>query len=114
MKGTFMLIKISSIFLAAISFAGLLRIGPSASMRGAPTTLNSGNDPFAVAVNPATNKTYVANFGDANVSIIDEATQAVTQVSVGTHPAAIAINPVSNTIYVANHGDGTVTAINGN
>ena len=40
----------------------------------------------ALAVNPATNKIYLANFGEGTVSVIDEATQAVTRVPVGTHP----------------------------
>ena len=37
----------------------------------------------AVAVNPVTNKIYVANYGSNNVTVIDGATNATTTVSRG-------------------------------
>ena len=51
------------------------------------TTVSAGFSPMAVAVNPVTNKIYVANFdGSNNVTVIDGATNATTTVSVGTEP----------------------------
>jgi YVTN family beta-propeller protein len=72
-----------------------------------------------VAVNPLTNKIYVANDGDSSVTVIDGATNATTRitVAVGSNPRAIAVNPVTNKIYVACYKwystDGSVTVIDG-
>ena len=79
--------------------------------------------PCALAVNPSTNKTYVANIGSGNVTVIDGATNATTTV---TEPNAgglqlhnaVAVNPTTNKIYVANGesysgSTGNVTIIDG-
>ena len=66
-----------------------------------------------MAVNPVTNKIYVANYGSANVTVIDGATNTTTTVAAGTTPCAVAVNPVTNKIYVANHGSDNVTVIDG-
>ena len=66
-----------------------------------------------MAVNPVTNKIYVANYGSNNVTVIDGATNATTTVAAGTSPYAVAVNPVTNKIYVANHGSANVTVIDG-
>ena len=66
---------------------------------------------MAVAVNPVTNKIYVANSGseccgsgNGNVTVIDGATNATTTI---TDPNASTQgrgrNPVTNKIYVANY-----------
>jgi YVTN family beta-propeller protein len=60
-----------------------------------------------VAVNPNTNRIYVANYGSNNVSIIDGASNTVVAavaLAVGNYPWAVAINPNTNLIYVANGG----------
>jgi YVTN family beta-propeller protein len=83
-----------------------------------PTLVESGSAAF-VSVNSASNKAYVANYGNNNVGVIDGATGAtITSVNSGVGPIKIAINPVTNTIYSANYGDvappvtgNTVTAI---
>ena len=58
-------------------------------MRGysqtAVTTIGAGTAPVAVAVNPVTNKIYVANQGSNTVTVIDGATNTATTV-----PAAAA------------------------
>jgi len=81
-------------------------------------TVDAGILPCAIAVNPVTNKIYVANEGDNTVTVIDGATNGTATVSVGTSPDAVAVNPVTNKIYVANssggnNGNGTVTVIDG-
>jgi YVTN family beta-propeller protein len=79
-------------------------------------TVDTGILPWAVAVNPVTNKIYVANRDNGTVTVIDGATDSTTTVSVGTGPDAVAVNPVTNKIYVANSNDGnngTVTVIDG-
>ena len=56
---------------------------------------------MAVAVNPVTNKIYVADcFGDA-VTEIDGATDATSYISVGNYSLEVAVNPVTNKIYVS-------------
>ena len=66
-----------------------------------------------MAVNPVTNKIYVANYGSNNVTVIDGATNATSTVAAGDHPIAVAVNPVTNKIYVANYGSNNVTVIDG-
>ena len=51
------------------------------------TTVAVGSSPVAVAVNPDTNKIYVANYYSNNVTVIDGATNNTTTVPVGTCPA---------------------------
>jgi len=87
-----------------------------------------GTNPVGIAVDQATNTIYVANTGDATVSVINGATCKVTSksgcrpvgtVRVGTDPADVSVDPATNTIYVANTYDhtsaetGTVSVVNG-
>lgn len=81
------------------------------------STVEVGTDPFAVAVNPTTNKIYSANGG---VTTIDGATNDTTTVAAGSGPCALAVNPNTNKIYVTDcilnglAGNGnTVTVIDG-
>jgi len=60
-----------------------------------------------VAVNPVTNKIYVANFLSKQCTVIDGATNATATVATGTSPFAMAVNPVTNNIYVANQNTTT-------
>lgn len=76
-------------------------------------TVPAGTNPFAVAVNPVTNKIYVANFTSFNVTVIDGTTNTATTVAAGTSPDAVAVNPVTNKIYVANQSSNNVTVIDG-
>src|ERR1051326_53276 len=61
-----------------------------------------GIAPFAIGVNPATNRIYLANAGSNNVSVIDGATNTVigNPVPVGVRPFGISVNPNTNLIYV--------------
>src|SRR5271166_4395024 len=65
-------------------------------------TVPVGSVPYAAAVNPVTNKTYIVNFISDNVTVIDGATFSTTNVTVGSHPVAVAVNSVTDKIYVAN------------
>ncbi|MGA2631822.1 MAG: choice-of-anchor D domain-containing protein, partial [Terriglobia bacterium] len=79
----------------------------------ATTTIPAGLSPHAVAVNPVTNKIYVANVSGNNVTVIDGATNATTTVTAGTSPWDAAVNPVTNQIYVTNAFGSSVTVIDG-
>ncbi|MGA2506820.1 MAG: fibronectin type III domain-containing protein [Chitinispirillaceae bacterium] len=76
-------------------------------------TIPTGTNPFAIAVNPVTNRTYVANYGDGTITVIDVAANQTSTVTVGSGPRAIAVNPLTNTIYVANFTGTSVSVING-
>jgi YVTN family beta-propeller protein len=74
-------------------------------------TVDVGDNPAGVAVNPVSGKVYVANFGGAStvtdtVSVIS-GTTVVGTIGVGDAPSQIAVNPVTNRIFVTNHGHGT-------
>ena len=76
-------------------------------------TIAAGRAPFAVAVNPVTNKIYVANFLSNNVTVIDGASNKTTTVKAGSEPKAVAVNPVTNKIYVVNNYGDNMTVIDG-
>jgi YVTN family beta-propeller protein len=75
--------------------------------------ISVGTRPIAVAVNPVTNKIYIANQGSATVTVIDGSNNTTAVVAVGSSPLAVAVNPVTNKIYVVNHGSSNVTVIDG-
>src|ERR1700722_10885869 len=56
-------------------------------------TLAAGTNPRSVAVNPVTNKIYVANQNSASVTVIDGASNTERTVAAGTNPYAVAVNP---------------------
>jgi len=101
--------------LAAVLFAaGLpgLRVEASASS----SNVAAGRGPHAVAVNPNTNRLYVANVESDSVSVLEDSDNGivtVATVAVGITPYALAVNPVTNKIYVANVDSDTVTVIDG-
>jgi YVTN family beta-propeller protein len=76
-------------------------------------TVGAGTNPDAVAVNPVTNKIYVANYSNNSVTVIEGATNATTTVGVGSSPRTLAVNPVTNKIYVAHSLSNNVTVIDG-
>jgi YVTN family beta-propeller protein len=77
------------------------------------TLVPTGTSPYAIDINLATNKIYVANYGTNSVTVIDGATNATKTISVGTNPDAVAVNPETNKIYVANANSNNVPVING-
>jgi YVTN family beta-propeller protein len=60
--------------------------------------------PNGIAIDPATQKVYVANTDSDTVSIIDGTMDTVNNntIPVGKSPASIAIDPVTGKVYVAN------------
>jgi len=75
-------------------------------------TIDVGNSPRGIAVNPTTNLIYVTNMRDDNVSVIDGVThEVVTNIAVGNAPLGIGVDPSINQIYV---GDGNgISVIDG-
>ena len=67
-----------------------------------------------VAVNPITNRVYVANEDADTVSVINGATGAtIATVPVGDRPVFIAVNPFNNRIYVNNTAAASLSVIDG-
>lgn len=64
-------------------------------------TVPAGLGPTAVAVNPRTNKIYVADFfGNANgITVIDGKTNTSKTLTTYTGQTAVAVNPLTNMIY---------------
>ncbi len=80
----------------------------------ASATIKVGSGPEAVAVNPQTNRVYVANSGESSVTVIDGANGAVlATVRTGSNCNAIAVNPATNKIYTTNNFGHSVTVIDG-
>ena len=80
----------------------------------APDTVGSEPYPWGVAVNPATNRVYVANMGSGTVAVVDGAVdRVVATIPVGLHPAQLAVNPETNRVYVANRRSASVSVVDG-
>jgi YVTN family beta-propeller protein len=92
----------------------------SAHAQSVIATVHVGAGPFDVAVNPATNKFYVAN-GDETATIVDGSTYSTASVATGIDSEAVAVNSLTNKIYVMNVcgnvpyclAAGTITVIDG-
>lgn len=71
-------------------------------------------DATGIAVNPASNRIYLAHSASARLTVIDGASnRVITSVPVGKGASRIAINPVTNRIYVTNSGEGSLSVIDG-
>ena len=72
----------------------------------------------AIAVNPITNLAYVADYGSANLFVINGANNSflANPISVGANPTSIAINIATNKIYVlsgVSGGNPSITVVDG-
>ena len=95
---------------SAISFALTIPVNATAVV----ATIHVGGRPSGVAVNPVTNRIYVVNELDQNLSVIEGATNTVIAlIPVGGLPVDVAVNPATNRIFVANESDDTVSVIDG-
>ena len=84
-----------------------------------------GYSPEGVAVNPVTNKIYVANSGDYSVSVIDGSNNKVVDKMLTVDPdfgnlpliynlaTFVAVNPKTNMVYLTNEDADTVSVIDG-
>ena len=91
----------------------LAMVAQSTSAQTVTATITADENPRAVAINPVTNKIYVANTSSNNVTVIDGANNATTTLAAGRTPIAVAINPVTNKIYVVNQNSDNITVIDG-
>ncbi len=75
----------------------------------------TGISPTAVLVHPSGKFAYIANAGEANISLfkIDKSgalTEVTPRTPTGKNPAAMVINSAGNLLFVANTGSNTITA----
>jgi YVTN family beta-propeller protein len=78
------------------------------------SSVRVGREPVAIAVNPATNRVYVANAGSGTVSVVDGQNDSIfATVSVGALPYVLAVSEVTNRIYVSNTFRDLLTIIDG-
>ena len=74
--------------------------------------MNAGSWPWGVAVNPTGTKVYVTNCNIDTVSVIDTATNTVTDiVTVGTYPYGVAVSSDGKKVYVTNELSNNVSVI---
>ena len=71
------------------------------------TTIAGGSLPFGVAVNPVTDRIYVSNLGDQNLSVIPGSNNTIeANVFIGLLSNVVAANSVTGRIYAASSGNG--------
>jgi DNA-binding beta-propeller fold protein YncE len=76
-------------------------------------TVDVGERPVAVAVNPITDKIYVANEDSSTVTVLDGKTGLSEAVNIAGEPLALAVNPTTNKVYVAPYPPDHITVIDG-
>jgi YVTN family beta-propeller protein len=107
----FVLITPAMTTISFTAYAQQQSIPPPA--KGAAPDITVGEGPSAIAVNPNTNKVYVANKISETVSVIDGTTdKKIDDIPVGILPSAIAVNPNTNKVYVLD-ADGFLSVIDG-
>ena len=99
------------VLILVVSFAVLSL--PAFAQQVIATVPVGGAFPWALAVNPVTNKIYVAIANNNKTTVIDGITLSTTDVIVGLNPAALVLNPVTNKVYVSSGAEDTVTVIDG-
>ena len=107
--------SVSRFAIIAILASFALSFAATAQAQIPGQTVFAGQLPNAVAVNPVTNKIYIANSGSNNVTVVDGATNTFTTIN-DTHattPVAIAVNSLTNLVYVANSGSNNVSVFSG-
>jgi len=73
-----------------------------------------GDHPEGLAVNPSSNRLYLARPESNSVRVIDLATHGtVSSIYVGDWPTGLAVNPVTNRVFVACWQSGSVWVVDG-
>jgi DNA-binding beta-propeller fold protein YncE len=112
--------RISLLRICQFVGVGILLVPALARGQAVVATVPAGTNPSAIAVNPVTNKIYVANCippsggiggrgTPGTVTVIEGATNTTTTVAAGICPTGVAVNPATNKIYVANFGFSSIT-----
>jgi len=85
---------------ATVSGASGAAAAPSAGYTA--SLIPTGQEGFASAVNPVTNRAYVTDFAAKELSVIDGSTNGVLEtIALAAYPHGVAVDPVTDTIYVS-------------
>jgi YVTN family beta-propeller protein len=75
-------------------------------------TINVGDGPHSVAVDPSGTRVYIGNLFSNDVSVIDTLNKRVmATIPVGNGPYGVAANPSGTRLYVANNGSNSVSVV---
>jgi YVTN family beta-propeller protein len=85
---------------------------------GSHRTSPVSDEAWRVAVNPETNRVYVASFDSRAVFVIDGATNRILgkldrTIAMELRPSGVGVNPVTNVVYVTYHGSNRVDVHDG-
>src|SRR5260370_18572144 len=83
----------SLIEMAALAFIAVAIGSIPAQAQSVTTTVAAGTNPLRIAVNPVTNKIYLANHNSNNLTVIDGATNTTTTAPVGGGAPAVGRDP---------------------
>lgn len=67
--------------------------------------------PLDLAVDPETERVYLAAFGSSRLGVLDADGRVVGRIAVGHGPAGIALDPARGCLYVFNRFDGTLSVV---
>ncbi len=79
--------------------------------------ISVGGSPYGIGITPDGKRTYVANFGSDNVSVIDTdplsagCQDLIDTITVGINPVTVAITSDGKRAYVTNYGSSNVSVI---
>jgi YVTN family beta-propeller protein len=94
-----------------LAAAGL--IPPFAHGQTVTANVPDSNQPHGIAINPITNKIYIAD-DTGTLTVVDGATNAVSTIYYGSFGNwAVAVNPVTNFVYVVDRSSSTVDVFSG-
>jgi len=94
--------------------SAMLFVAAPAHAQVVTASLSDSNVSHGVAVDPVTNKIYLADSG-GTLTVIDGATNAISTASNGgsANYWAVAVNPVTNLVYVINQATGNIDVFTG-
>lgn len=72
-----------------------------------------GRQPWGLAVNPATDRVYVADFADGDVRVVQASTlTALGAIPVGGEPTFVEVNAATNRVFTVSHANNKLVVIN--
>lgn len=98
--------------LRRLALATALALGATcATAQTVGPRIGVATNPVAIAVNPVTNKVYVADAANDSVTLLDGSSLGMASIPVGDNPRWIGINVETNRIYVSNLVGPTFTSV---
>ncbi len=102
--------------MCALLLAASALVSSPARAQSVTASLSDSNLAHGVAINPVTNKIYLADYSGGTLTVIDGATNGMSSPSNtydGLSNWAVAVNSVTNMVYLVDRGASKVYAFNG-